>query len=309
MMRYLVLLLSIFLLSSCEKSKNMFSFSKEKPVVIIGNEKYYQKDIIEFMYFELPDLDPNTLQDKDFKKEIINEFVKHKLLVMEAKSTKMNIDKKALKDIYKKLNSGNTKEIDEKFEKFMEEKLLAQKFLEEKLKAEIKVSDEELKSYYDEFIKNRQGKTYYHIYQIVNEDKQKIEEAYKLLKSGKSFEDVAKEYSIGPEAENGGDMGLVDLENFPPVFDIVKKMKPNELSKILNSEYGYHIIMLKGVAAAENPSFEEIKELLIDELIAAKKDQYLENYLKEKMKNVKVEINPDFDFTVDNTTVEQKRNN
>lgn len=306
MKKYIILFFSILLLSACEKSKNIFSTSKEKPVVIIGNDKYYQKDIIEFIYFELPDLDLTTLKDKDFKQEIINEFIKHKLLVMDAKTTKINIDKKAIKDIYKKLNDGKPKEIEDKFEKFMEEKLLAQKFLEEKIKSEMKVSEEELKSYYDEFVKNRQGKVYYHIYQIVNEDKGRIEEAYKLLKSGKNFEEVAKEYSTAPEAENGGDMGMVDLENFPPVFDIVKKMKPNELSKIINSEYGYHIIMLKGTAAAENPSFEEIKDLLIDELIATKKDQYLENYLKEKMKNVKVEVNPDFDFSTDNTTVEQK---
>lgn len=307
MKKYLICMLCVFIFGACEKSRDIFTSRNEKPVVVIGKDKYYQKDIIEFIYFELPDIDPSTLKDKDFKKEIINEFIKHKLLLMEAKKAKVTVDKKALKDIASKLTTNNApKVIDEKFEKLMEEKLLAQKFLEDKIKSEIKISEEELRAYYEEFIKTKQSKVYYHIYQIVNEDKHKIEEAYKLLKSGKRFEDVAKEYSSGPEAENGGDMGIVDIENFPPVFDLVKNLKPNEISKIVSSEYGYHIILLKETISSDKPSFEEIKDLLLDELIAEKKDQYLENYIKEKMKDVKVEISPDFDFTVDNSTTEQK---
>ncbi|MGC8925229.1 MAG: peptidylprolyl isomerase [Calditerrivibrio sp.] len=307
MKKHLILMLCILIFGACEKSKDIFTSSSEKPVVVIGNDKYYQKDIIEFIYFELPDIDPSTLKDRDFKKQMINEFIKHKLLLMEAKKAKLTVDKKALMDIASKLTTNNApKGIDKKYEKLMEEKLLAKKFFEDKIKSEIKISEEELKSYYEEFVKTRQSKVYYHIYQIINEDKHKIEEAYKLLKSGKSFEDVAKEYSTGPEAENGGDMGIVDIENFPPVFDMVKNMKPNELSKIVTSEYGYHIILLKETISSDKPSFEEIKDLLLDELIAEKKDQYLENYLKEKMKDVKVEINPDFDFAVDNSTTEQK---
>jgi parvulin-like peptidyl-prolyl isomerase len=306
MKKYFVFFLSLFLFSACEKSKNIFLSEKEKPVVIIGNDKFYQKDIIEFMYFELPDLDPSTLKDKDFKKEILDEFVKHKLLVMEAKKLKVNIDKKTVKEIYKTFSADSTKLDNEKFEKLMEEKLLARKVLEEKIKSEIKISDEELKAYYEEFIKDKQSKIYYHIYQIVNEDKHKVEEAYNLLKSGKSFEEVAKLYSSGPEAENGGDMGVVDLENFPQVFEVVKHMKSNEISKILSSEYGYHILMLKEVVPGGKPSFEEVKDLLMEELIANKKDQYMEKYIKEKIKDVKVEVNPDFDFIADNSSVQQK---
>ncbi|MCX8083815.1 MAG: peptidyl-prolyl cis-trans isomerase [Calditerrivibrio sp.] len=300
---YLILFAVSLLLTACEKAKTVITRSNEKPVVIIGNEKYYQKDIIEYIYFELPDIDLSSLNDNDFKQEILNSFIRHKLILLEAKKTKINIDKNMVKNLYNKLNPNqNSNEINEKYEKFISEKILAQKFIEEKIKSEIKISDEELKEYYNEFIKSRTGKIYYHIYQIVNDDKQKIEEAAKLLKSGRSFEEVAKTYSTGPEAENGGDMGVIDLESFPPVFDIVMKMKPGDISKIISSEYGYHILLLKEIIPSENPSFEEIKDLLRDELLSTKWDQYLENYVKEKMKDVKIEINPNFNFIHDNST-------
>lgn len=302
MIKKLLLILILISFSGCEKNNIQF-FNKEKPVVVIGDEKFYKKDIVEFIYFEIPDIDPNTMKDKDFKKEILNNFIKHKLLVMEAKKAKINIDKKLVKNLYKKLNnSDKSEELNADSEKMIEERLLAQKYLNDKLREYLKITDEELKLYYQEFIKNREGKTYYHLYQIVNEDKSKVEEAYKKLKSGEEFEDVAKLLSSGPEAENGGNMGIIDLENFPPVFDNIKKMKKGEISKIIPSEYGYHIFFLKDIVASENPPFEEVKDILYNELIEAKKDQFLEEFLKEIMKNVKIEINPDFNFIIDNST-------
>lgn len=306
-MRNLFLIILVLLIAcSCSK-QDISIFNREKPVVVIGDEKFYKKDIVEFVFFEIPEVEPATLNDREFQKEILDSFIKHKLLVAEARKAKISLDKKLVKDVYKKLNNGNVdKDSNEASEKLMEEKLIAQKFLNSKLKDYLKITNEDLLAYYKEFIKSRTGKTYYHILQIVNEDKLKVEEAYKLIKSGKKFEDVAKEFSTGPEAENGGDMGVIDLENFPPVFDVIKHMKKGEMSKLISSEYGYHIFLLKDIILSENPSFEDVKEMLYDELIDAKKDQFLEEYLKEMMKNVKIEVNPDFDFNADNSTNSKK---
>jgi parvulin-like peptidyl-prolyl isomerase len=303
MKKGLIFLMIFTLFYGCTK-QNIPFLKKEKPVVTIGEEKYYKKDIVEFVYFEMPEIDLETLKDKDFKKEVIDSFIKHKLLLAEAKKAKISLDKKIIKDVYAKLNKGSqSKEPDEVAEKLMEERLITQKFISTKLKETIKISDDELMNYYKEFIKNKDNKTYYHIFQIVNEDKNKVEEAYRLIREGKKFEDIAKEFSSGPEAENGGDMGVVDIENFPPVFDNIKKMKKGELSKIITSEYGYHIFLLKDVVTSEVPSFDEVKDMLYNELIEAKKDQFLEEYLKEIKKNVKVEVNTDFDFNTDNGAV------
>jgi len=123
---------------------------------------------VEFVYFEMPEIDLETLKDKDFKKEVIDSFIKRKLLLAEAKKAKISLDKKIIKDVYAKLNKGSqSKEPDEVAEKLMEERLITQKFISTKLKETIKVSDDELMNYYKEFIKNKDNKTYYHIFRLL----------------------------------------------------------------------------------------------------------------------------------------------
>ncbi|MBN1155104.1 peptidylprolyl isomerase [candidate division KSB1 bacterium] len=64
-----------------------------------------------------------------------------------------------------------------------------------------------------------------------------------LLKSGNAdFSTVAKERSIGPNAQRGGDLGKINKGDLLPVLDdAIRKLQPNEVSNVIKSELGYHI--------------------------------------------------------------------
>ena len=78
------------------------------------------------------------------------------------------------------------------------------------------------------------------------EAKLEIESIYEKLKENGNFEDIAKEYSDCPSAENGGNLGPFSKGQMAPEFEVAAfSLKyENQLSDIVETDFGYHIIKL-----------------------------------------------------------------
>ncbi|RGE45400.1 peptidyl-prolyl cis-trans isomerase [Comamonas testosteroni] len=85
-----------------------------------------------------------------------------------------------------------------------------------------------------------------------------------VRKDPKSFADVAKKESQDPgSAANGGDLGYFGHGAMvKPFEEAVFKMKEGEVSDVIESDFGYHIIELTGIKAPKVPSFEELRPKL-----------------------------------------------
>ena len=71
------------------------------------------------------------------------------------------------------------------------------------------------------------------------------QQALDRLYAGQSFDAVAKALSDSPDRVRGGDMGSVPVNQLPPFMaDAAETMRPEDISEVIESEYGYHIIML-----------------------------------------------------------------
>ncbi len=74
----------------------------------------------------------------------------------------------------------------------------------------------------------------------------KIEEAQSKLMAGKSFSEVAKKYSMGKSAQQGGKLGWFRANQMiPAVAQVAFKLNKNQVSKIIKSPLGYHIIKVE----------------------------------------------------------------
>lgn len=63
------------------------------------------------------------------------------------------------------------------------------------------------------------------------------------LKEGKSFEELAKDFSLCPSASRGGDLGELPKGAMVPAFEkALLQLKPDEISGIVRTQFGYHII-------------------------------------------------------------------
>jgi len=82
---------------------------------------------------------------------------------------------------------------------------------------------------------------------ILVKDKNLAEKIYKDLRGGKNFSTLAKEFSICPSKNKGGDLGWFGERQMVREFeDTVKKMSNGALSRVVRTKFGFHIIKKTG---------------------------------------------------------------
>ncbi|MBF7730693.1 SurA N-terminal domain-containing protein [Pseudomonas sp. N040] len=155
---------------------------------------------------------------------------------------------------------------------------------------QVEVSAEELQSQYQKEIaglaEQRQAA---HILIEVDDKvtdeqaRQKLVDIQQRLTNGADFSALAKEFSADPgSANSGGDLGYAGPGVYDPAFEeALYALKPGEVSAPVRSAYGWHLIKLLGVQAADIPSFDSLKEKLTKDLKAEKVEQRFVEVSKE----------------------------
>ena len=176
-------------------------------------------------------------------------------------------------------------------------------YIETKIVPSITVTDEEAKKFYDEN-KAQLGEEPQvrasHILIGVDaaatpEEKAKAKEKavgiLKEIKEGKDFAAAAKSDSTCPSKDQGGDLGFFGKGQMVPAFEQAAfSMKPGEISDVVETQFGYHIIKLTDKKDAEPPKFDEIKEKITVFLKGQKTQKAVFDYVTKLRTESKVEI-------------------
>ena len=124
--------------------------------------------------------------------------------------------------------------------------------------------------------------------QIVVKEQHQAEELLNLLKQNKkSFEELAKKYSIAPEALKEGLVGWVEegqIQIFEPAF----KLKPKQLSSVLESPFGFHILKLEEKQSKRTFTYQEVKDKISQILIHEQEQGLFLKWLDEQLRKTKV---------------------
>ena len=143
--------------------------------------------------------------------------------------------------------------------------VLVQRVREREVDSKVVVSDAEVDAYLATVAAQSGDDEYQlsHVYVTVPEQatpdivaarRTRAETALSQIKSGKDFGEVAAAYSDAPDASSGGNLGWRSSARLPTVFsEIVRKMKPGEVSAILRSAGGFHIVKLADVRSHNQP--------------------------------------------------------
>jgi|GEM_PF-3424714 len=235
--------------------------SKPKEVMIkVGNKEISKEELL--AYFQ------RTSSDTSVKKAgAVSQLIEELILEEEAKKLNVSLSKEELENFVKE---NNIKEQNISTAKLY---LLRQK-VAATLAKDIEPTKERIETIAAE-MKDVVAERY--IFQQILLNKE--ENAFKVLeeiKKGLPFEDAAKKYSISPEGKKGGLIDYLDAEELPSeLLVVLKKLKPNEISGVVRSAFGFHILKLKDVVKSRKLSKEEKEAAAKEE---AKKQLAGENY-------------------------------
>lgn len=138
---------------------------------------------------------------------------------------------------------------------------------------QIEVSDEEVLAYYhdnlDRYRVEKEIRARHILFKIeedATEDavktvEEKAREVLEKARKGENFEELARTYSEGPTREKGGDLGFFSSgQMVAPFEEAAFQMKPGEISDLVRTRFGLHIIKVEEVHEARTQSLGEVHE-------------------------------------------------
>ncbi|MCY4325414.1 MAG: peptidylprolyl isomerase [Betaproteobacteria bacterium] len=127
---------------------------------------------------------------------------------------------------------------------------------------QIEVDEDDVKAEYETFATEQEGKNEYLVRHILVQDEEQAKELQAEIDGDEEvFADLAREHSVdtGSGAE-GGSLGWVLPELFvKPFADALLALEEDEISEPVETQFGWHIIMLEDEREAKVPSFEQIR--------------------------------------------------
>jgi peptidyl-prolyl cis-trans isomerase C len=125
--------------------------------------------------------------------------------------------------------------------------------------------------------------------QVKAQAKQKAEDLLKKVKDGGDFAALAKENSDCPSAAQGGDLGLFSRGQMVPPFEKAAfALKAGEVSDVVETQFGYHIIKVAEHQDPNQTPFDAAKAGIISKLTETKEGEALQKYVQSLRASAKV---------------------
>lgn len=255
----------------------------------------------------------NEEQKHQLKKSVLDRLIQRELISEEALSKNLKPNDQALKakleEIYKRFESDEQRNkffessnvSKERFEQEIANDMAIESYLKGHVFKDVTTNEKEALDFYnsntDKFQVPEQVKARHILFKVaqdakeeeVNKAKAKAEKVLAEAKKGADFAQLAKENSEGPTKEKGGDLGFFSRgQMVKPFEDSAFSLKPNEVSELVRTQFGFHIIKVEEKKEASTASFEEVKNNLSQYLVAQKQQEILAKKLAELKEKAKV---------------------
>jgi peptidyl-prolyl cis-trans isomerase C len=119
----------------------------------------------------------------------------------------------------------------------------------------------------------------------------KIDGVLKRARGGEDFAALAKENSQDGSAAQGGDLGFFPRGQMVPAFEQAAfALTPGQISDVVTTQFGYHVIKLIERKDATTVPFERVKPQVVDYLTNQKKQERVNAFIEEAKKRAKIEV-------------------
>jgi len=252
-------------------------------------------------------------------KETLDELINRKVLIHEAQKL-FGTDEMQMREVEKDLDSfmkGAVKNVgslsryyeiaeaqginplEKKNE--LKEDIMIDKIMKENVYNRVKVQPKLLRRYYTENIDEFRQKKEVSMRQIMikfsahNNNKEEAlsltQQIMKHLEKGEDFSALAKQYSNGPKAEQGGLLSFEEVNEMrKDLREAVYQLKDNERSGIIASPVGYHIFKMELIKPEKVQEFEEVQEEIYKKIYREEISRLKSQYINSLKANVFVKV-------------------
>jgi peptidyl-prolyl cis-trans isomerase SurA len=248
----------------------------------------------------------------DITPTLLVETIDEMLLVQRAKELGYKMSEEEFNKVVTRIRTDNKLDSDEAFEAALkqegmtmtdlraslEKQMQVTRIQQAEVMGKINITEEEARKYHAEHVQDftRPGQVTIREIQIAveksdkginvgldDEAKAKAEAARKRIADGESFELVAGEVSTSPSRANGGLVGPLNPAELTPAFqELLKGLKPGDISDVIRTPAGYQIVKLESQTADTVLSPEEARDRIADVIFEQKRQVEFKKYLEKQ---------------------------
>jgi peptidyl-prolyl cis-trans isomerase C len=245
----------------------------ENKVLAIVNGKEITQNDLDIAISRFPGERQGYFRNEEGKKQLLDQMVSFELIYNYAKDNGIEQEQ----DYIERLEAAK--------------KVLLTQTAINKILSEVRLTDDEIKAYYDvnkELFKTEEAANARHI--LVNSLEEANEIRSKIVE-GMNFEMAAMQYSTCPSKAQGGNLGQFTRGRMVPEFeDAAFKLEVGAISEPVKTQFGYHLIKVENKSEASVKPLEEVYSVIKSELLNQRESYKYMQFTEGLKDKYKVEI-------------------
>jgi peptidyl-prolyl cis-trans isomerase SurA len=263
--------------------------------------------------------DKMEAQYRERQKDLLRDLIDQQLLVQRAKDQGVSVESDVVKRLDEVRKSNNLQSLDdlekavegegmswEDYKSQIRNSMLTQEVIAKEMRGRIIISDEEVKKYYEDH-----PKEFTRPEQVVLADiflsttektpeesaviEHKAEDYLNRLKKGEEFTEMAKRYSEGPTAKQGGDLGVFERGQLSKQLeDATFSLNKGGLTDVIQTKTGYEILKVVDRYQAGLQPLDKVRREIENQIYMKKMQPTLREYLAQLREESYVTVKPGF---------------
>ncbi|MEA2104550.1 MAG: peptidylprolyl isomerase [Candidatus Cloacimonadota bacterium] len=279
-------------------------------IAFVNNKKITDKEFRAELYQLLKSLDKKE-PSIDVQTKALNNLIDANLLLEETGKYDYTIDEQIALQQFHYLKKGYETEMDfnkdlrkysittEKLLENIRNNLLIKKFIETNFSNKNKLDEARLHGYYKRNLNHFRTSDEVRIHHLLishkcSDSRKIVKTVQKKIKDGEDFHQLIAEFSNCPSVQNNGDLGYIQRGQFIPQLEkIVFNSKIGEIVGPIETEFGFHFVMVINKKSAGIPKYDDIKESLKEQLEKIAAEIELLNFIRDRRREATIRIYED----------------
>jgi len=283
----------------------VFDQENEKVVIVVGSRHITTDALKEDMEFMSAGLNMSVMGQDQFRDRLVERIIDHYLIMEYGKEEGISTSEveleSALKDIKREYTENAFQDVllrgyvdFEQWKNQLREQLLVKKIIRKVTESIALPSYQDIKGYFEANQDEFRSPQMLRFRQIVTRTKEESENLLKRLHNGEDMSELARKYSIGPEAENGGEVDWVARSHLDKSMEKgLFSVPQGKISPVIETPYGYHIFKMLSVWSGGGKALPEVISEIESRLHSQKCEVFCKNWLKELRSHFEVRVDQD----------------